>query len=77
MKNKKIRILSVTMGLVVFFFVCGTQMHEITDEERHIIAEAAASFVAKYNTYQKDGMNQIGISIQKQTWQFGKHTLQT
>lgn len=57
MKNKKIRILSVTMGLVVFLTGCGTQMHEITDEERHIIAEAAASFVAKYNTYQKDGMN--------------------
>lgn len=57
MKKNKISIISMTLASILMMTACGTPLHEITEEEQQIIAQGAASIVAKYNIYQKDGMN--------------------
>ncbi|MEE1101041.1 MAG: DUF4352 domain-containing protein [Agathobacter sp.] len=57
MRKNKFCLLPITMAFVFLLTGCGTKMYDITEEEQQIIAEAAASIIAKHNTYQKDGMN--------------------
>ena len=50
MRKNKFCLLPITMAFVFLLTGCGTKMYDITEEEQQIIAEAAASIIAKHNT---------------------------
>lgn len=56
MKKWKLTLVAAAVSSMCLLGGCGTQMYELTDEEQDIIVQYAAHALAKYNTYQKDGM---------------------
>lgn len=59
MKKQK-RYLCITAVLFSLLLSgCGTQLHEMTQEEEDFIVHAAAYFVAKHNVQQKDGVSAV------------------
>ena len=56
MKKWKLTLVAAAVSSACLLGGCGTSMYELTDEEQDIIVQYAAHALAKYNTYQKDGM---------------------
>lgn len=57
MKKRRFRLLTILFASMFVFTGCGTPLYELTPDEENIISKYAAYALAKYNTYQKDGMN--------------------
>lgn len=54
--KKKISLTAVFALTAVLLGGCGTPMYEMTEDEENLVVQYAAYALAKYNTYQKDGM---------------------
>jgi len=56
--NKKWMILPLIFALFLTAG-CGTKLEELTDEQREMVVSYSATVIAKFNTYQKDGITAV------------------
>jgi len=54
--RKRLQLLIGLSATVILLGGCGTSLYEMTDDEENLVVQYAAYALAKYNTYQKDGM---------------------
>lgn len=66
MKKWKLTLVAAAVSSACLLGGCGTAMYELTDEEQDIIVQYAAHALAKYNTYQKDGLTNAPEEEEKQ-----------
>lgn len=59
MKNRKVQIAAAGLAAAILFGGCGTEPYRLTEKEEAIIVNYSAHVVAKYNTYQKEGLANV------------------
>lgn len=59
MRKKRIMAISVCVAGMMLLGGCGTEPYVLTEQEETVIVNYSASVVAKFNTYQKDGLTYL------------------
>ena len=59
MRKKRITAISVCVLGMMLLGGCGTEPYVLTEQEQAVVVNYSASVVAKFNTYQKDGLTYL------------------
>lgn len=59
MKKKRVMAIPICMLGIMLLGGCGTEPYALTEQEEAVIVSYSASVVAKFNTFQKDGLTYV------------------